>query len=222
MRIRKLLCFALAAVLLALPLSALCESSLVTRARLRLKLIGFDVPDEAAEAIDAYYTLYAEKLSVGDAVRDLLVYIGAGDHDYDTFEWTPKSDRFYAFDAEVFDVGRMYTLFLAGIQAIVPDAVITDVAEDLSGMTEEVVFDGLYLKDGTRSVSFCVNSHSYQITLDSLCDWFNEDMLSFIRDVLKKENCSRTLYVMPCGWDQTVLLFYGDPLEKPALDAAMR
>ena len=61
----------------------------------------------------------------------LLAAVGVGHFDAETFEWTPTSDIVYSFDVEVFDIDRMYTLFLQGIQSISGDEFeITQIREE--------------------------------------------------------------------------------------------
>ena len=154
----------------------------------RLRQTGLDLTDAVLEKIRNELQCDPDTLSAAD----LLLGLGLGDYDYDTGEWTPRSGEIYAFDAEIFDVDRMYTLFLQGVQAIVPDIRITDVREDLSQMTDEMTVpeDGLHPPtDGKRAVSFLCNGHAYSKELDSYGDWFNERMFSFMDEVLEKENC---------------------------------
>lgn len=179
----------------------------------QLRQAGLDLTDAVLEKIRNDLQCDPDTLSA----PDLLLGLGLGDYDYDTGEWTPRSGMIYAFDAEIFDVDRMYTLFLQGVQAIVPDIRITDVREDLSQMTDEMTVpeDGLHPPtDGKRSVSFLCNSHAYSVELDSYGDWFNESMLNFMDDVLEKENCPFRL----CCWNdmQFVFVVYGtkDKAEK--------
>ena len=88
---------------------------------------------------------------------------------------------------------RSNTLFLKGIQSIVPDIEITDVKEDLSGMTEEMSSseESGEMTDGTRGISFLCNGHPYAIELISYGDWINPDMIEFMNGVLAKENCPK-------------------------------
>ena len=139
------------------------------------------------------------------------MHMGLGEYDYETSAWTPTSNQVYAFDAEVFDIENMYTLFLQGVQSIVPDITITDIKEDLSGMTFELLpSEDPYAPatNGTRSVSFLCNGHPYSITLESEGDWFNSQMLDFMDEVLQKENCEKQLYVVTHRFDQMLILIY--------------
>ena len=153
----------------------------------------------------------------------LLAELGMGDYDYESGEWTPTSNQVYAFDAEVFDIAQMYTLFLKGIQSIVPDIEITDVKEDLSGMTEEMSSseESGEMTDGTRGISFLCNGHPYAIELISYGDWINPDMIEFMNGVLAKENCPKRLHLLPV-MDQVAVLVYCTEEQAAALDALIQ
>ncbi|MBQ9409954.1 MAG: hypothetical protein IJU28_11275 [Clostridia bacterium] len=173
----------------------------------KLRQLGFDLSDSVLETI-------GEELHVDPNTlpfTDLLLGLGLGDYDYDTGEWTPRSSRVYAFDAEVFDIDHMYTLFLQGVQAIVPGIEITNIREDLSGMTAELELSGDPMSpptDGKRSVAFTCNGHEYSTELDSRGDWFNEQMFLFLDQVLEKENCPLKLYEFQAQM-QYVIVVYG-------------
>lgn len=145
-----------------------------------------------------------------------LMEEGLGRYDYNTFTRTPTSDKVYAFDAEMFNVEGMYTELLQGIDAIVPDITITDVQEDLSGITEEM--DWETYSDGTRKVSFLCNSHPYEIELISYGDWVDIAFFDFLDEVLAKENCPNQLYALTHPFEQMVLVYYGN--EKDAREIA--
>lgn len=141
---------------------------------------------------------------------------GLGQYDYNTFTWTPTSDKVYAFDAEVFNIEGMYTEILQGIDVIVPDITITDVQEDLSAITEEM--DMETYTDGTRKVSFLCNGHPYEIELISYGDWVDIAFFDFLDEVLAKENCPNQLYALTHPMDQMILIYYGN--EKDAREIA--
>lgn len=133
-----------------------------------------------------------------------------GEYDYETRKWTPLSDSVFLFDFEVFDIEHMYTLFLQGVQSIANDITITDIVEDLSGMTEEMTANPLGIPtDGTRSVSFKINGHDYSATLESRGDWCNEKIIGIINSALEKENTPNRLWTVNYGIDQLVTFVYG-------------
>ena len=182
--------------------------------RLKQELAGDDMPDiwrilVRARLSDECFLTYS-----------MLQLAGMGNYDEETGEWTPTSHKVYSFDAEFYDIGHMYTLFLQGVQAIVPDVEITDIQEDLSHMTDTVKWP--YTPDsppvnGTRSVSFACNGHPYSVTLPSWLDWINTDIIPFMNDVLEKEGCPGRLYVVSDDLDQIVIMIYGAEAQADAL-----
>ena len=164
-----------------------------------------EIPDE----IKQYYQRQYE--SDNQTMFDILLNLGMGEFNEATGEWMPKSNQVYAFDAEVFDVEHMYTLFLQGVQSIVPDVVISDIQEDLSQMTDGMIPSETVewmQTDGKRTVSFICNDHPYSIELESWGDWINVGMLDYMNDVLEKEGCPNRLHVISHEMDQLVMLIY--------------
>lgn len=186
----------------------------------QLRQLGFDLTETVSASIGRELNCDINTLSV----TDLLLGLGLGDYDYDTDQWTPRSSQVYAFDAEIFNVEKMYTLFLQGVQTIVPDIQITDVREDLSGMTDEMTFDQDFAvppNNGKRSVSFNCNGHPYSIELDSYGDWFNNAMFDFMDHVLEKENCPFKLYEFPAQMQFVIMIYCSEnQMEKivPLID----
>ncbi len=175
----------------------------------KLRELGFVLDEPALNAIEEDVYCSVEELSV----TDLLLGLGMGNVDADTGEWTPRSSQVYAFDAEIFDIAHMYTQFLHGVQAIVPDIVITDIREDLSVMTDELTVSDDPLRpatDGKRSVSFVCNGHPYSVELDSFGDWFNEDMFRFMNQVLAAENCPLRLHDFTAFCQFAVVIYCSD------------
>ena len=158
----------------------------------------------------------AERLKPGMDIQSmdtasLLFLLGLGKDDYQTGKWEPISHDVFIFDAEVTFIDLMYMRILTGIDAIVPDIEITDIVEDTSGMTVEMVPDEKnpwMLTDGKRSVSFLCNGHPYSVELTSCGDWVNTDFFSFMDTVLEQENCPFKLYQMTAN-SQFVAMVYG-------------
>ncbi len=199
----------------------------------KLRQLGFDVNEQALqetgdqnEAFGTYITEMLGSANIPDGIKqafrqkyasenqtmfEILLNLGLGDYHYDTGKWTPKSNQVYAFDAEVFDIGHMYTLFLQGVQAIVPDVIISDIREDLSQMTDKMVpseTEEEMQTDGKRSVAFLCNGHPYAIELESWGDWINMNILDFLNEVLEKEDCPHRLHVISHEMDQLVIMIY--------------
>jgi len=161
---------------------------------------------------DKKWNTYTPSTEPEEFAYSLLISMGVGECDPETWAWTPTSSQVYAFDAEVFNVSGMYTEFFQGVNAIVPGAPFTDITEDLSGMTEEMDWSAgpfWYGTDGTRSVSFRCNGQAYTVTLDSYGDWFNERMIAETNRILAKEGFPKRLQVVIDGADQIVALIYG-------------
>ena len=135
-----------------------------------------------------------------DKIKQALKEYSFDFYNYDTYEWSPLTDQLYAFDLEIFDISHMYTLFLQGVQSIVPDIEITGIEEDLSGLNNDL--------DGKRKVSFLCNGHPYSFTLVGMHDWFDVNMLDYMQQVIQAENCPYELhYSFTIGQD--VALYYG-------------
>jgi len=187
-------------------------------ARQTLESHGYPVSDDAftmaLEQINMMQEWHAQfgvqaTTSHHDMVYQLLLCEGVGEYDYDAMVFTPTSDRLYVFDAEFFNIEGMYTEFLQGVQAIMPDAQITAVREDLSGMNA-------YL-EGSRKVFFDFNGHAYVVTLKSDGDWLNAEIIDFLNKVLTTEGYPGRLHIVSDGWDQMVFLIYGTEEEAASL-----
>lgn len=165
---------------------------------------------------DATLNKATEQLKPGTDIQSLdtaslLFLLGLGQLDYQSGEWEPVSRDVFIFDAEVTFVDRMYTSILTGIDAIVPDIKITEIKEDLSGMTEEMVPDEKtpwMMTDGKRSVSFLCNGHPYSVELTSCGDWVNADFFNFMDTVLEQENCPCKVYQITVNY-QFIAMVYG-------------
>ena len=234
----------LAVLLLFTTLNAAAEEDLnlpYDSAFMYLRLLGFTVDPEAADSFkqrtDDFLGMFLKTLDEDFRKAIISQYrkpaylmyaylldLGLGITDEKTGAWTPASDRVYAFDAEFYDIENMYSLFLQGVQSIVPDAVFADVEEDISGMTWELSWssDPAELPtDGTRRVSFICNGHPYSIELTSYGDWFNGEMLDFVNDVLRAEGCRKQLHILSPQYDQMVLLIYDNALSARLISGAL-
>ncbi len=196
----------------------------------KLRQLGFDLDEQVLQEIEsqtaAFLSGMMDNPEIPDEIKqyyqrqyendnqtmfDILLNLGMGEFNEATGEWMPKSNQVYAFDAEVFDVEHMYTLFLQGVQSIVPDVVISDIQEDLSQMTDEMILSETVewmQTDGKRTVSFTCNNHPYSIELESWGDWINMNILDFLNDVLEKEGCPNRLHVISHEMDQLVIMIY--------------
>ncbi len=220
-------------------------AELYGQARIRLEEAGIIVTDEdIQEAIKSdleYQKIVLEYLASMDeesrefftghynntyepenVAYSLLINMGVGKYDPETWFWTPTSSQVYAFDAEVFDVSGMYTQFFRGVNAIVPGAPITQVAEDLSDITEEVDWTSTNRPtDGERTVLFIFNGQEYSVTLESYSDWFNEKMIEETNRVLREQGFPHQLHLVTGGMDQMVGLIYGTEEEASRVRRAI-
>ena len=174
---------------------------------------GYTMTSPAIETLRSWgFTLDDATLNkAAEDIASLLDLLGSGKTDYQTGQWEPISHDVFIFDAEVTFIDLMYTRILTGIDAIVPDIEITDIVEDTSGMTVEMVPDEKnpwMMTDGKRSVSFLCNGHPYSVELTSLGDWVNADFFSFMDTVLEQEKCPFKLYQMTAN-SQFVAMVYG-------------
>lgn len=204
----------------SLALAEQADAVAMQRARETLEKLGFPVSDESFDmALEQHRMMQewyaqagyipAEPNDQSELAYQLLLCEGIGVYDYDTLTWTATSDRIYVFDAEFFNIEGMYTEFLQGVQSIMPDAQITAVREDLSGLDE-------YL-EGKRKVFFEFDGHSYVVTLNSDGDWLNAEIIDFLNQVLKTEGYTKQLHCVSDAWDQMVFLIYGAREDAAAL-----
>lgn len=150
-------------------------------------------PPEVAEAWEPY-----------QVVGLMLADIGMGEYDFDNGSWTPSSQTVYAFDVEVFDLDRMYTLFLQGVQSIVGDELIFEnIQEDTSQVNHE---EG----NGVQVISFTCQGRPYRYEAEVYNDWFDMGAVAFVNEVLAAEGLDKRLWCTSDGY-QECILFYNTP-----------
>lgn len=164
-----------------------------------LGISGFS--EEIIKEIEETWSAYPDMVAHMGKTAILLTYVGHGNYDYDTGVWTPNSSQVYSFDVEVFDIERMYTLFLQGLSAINNNEFeISQVVEDTSKVNYEQ-------GTGEQIISFCYNDTLYTYTARVDYDWFDTGFLNFMNEVLKTENNNKQLYFMGDGY-QECFVFY--------------
>lgn len=153
-------------------------------------------------------------MSPENYAHDLLLVVGAGERDATTGEWTALTQQVYAFNEKAFSMESMYVDFLRDVDVIVSDAVLTDIAEDLSGITGDIPADmqlfPIRLQNGTRKVFFQCNGAPCEIELASYGAWINMDILAYVNRVLQEQGCKGQLQVVSNAGDLMVMLVYGD------------
>lgn len=192
-----------------------------------LRELGIGIPDGAVidvedlldfekQFFEEYGYTYTE--SEYEFPLQLLSYIGLGEYDYDTWTWTPSSSDIYAFDTEIFDISRMYTNFLAGIAAIVPGFEPAEIMEEIHEDDRKQDWTDLFnASEGTTAVSFTLNGKRYERELDYYGDWFNEEAIDWVNEILEQQGFENRIYYLFDG-GQGLILYYGDEL----LDAKIR
>jgi hypothetical protein len=152
--------------------------------------------------IENYESIPAEYRDGIDLTLQLLYAIGCGDHIFDSGKWKPTSHKVYAFDTEVFDMNRMYTNFLMGVEAINRgEFSITDVQEDVSQADWDT-------DTGTQTIRFSYNTHPYAYAAKFYGDWLDMGVVAFMNGVFEAEGTPKRLY---CCGDQIQILFYDTP-----------
>ena len=136
-----------------------------------------------------------------DVAIMLLAAVGVGRFNLETFEWTPTSDMVYSFDVEVFDIDRMYTLFLWGIQSISKgEFEITQIQEDAG---EENNFSG----QGMRTVRFLWDGRPCVYHARVNHDWFDMEIIDYINKVLEDTGNPQRLYFMRDGYQECIVFY---------------
>lgn len=181
----------------------------------KLRGMGIDVPDEAVEKtearMDSFRKAWQEegfdyRESPRDFAVNLLWDLGSGEYDHDSALRTPTSSDVYAFDTEVCDIDNMYRLFLQGVSAIVPGFEPAGIEETIEEYPDLIAMFGIY---GKTTVSFVLNGTGYEHELRFMGDWFDENAIGWINEVLEKEGFEHRLYAFG-AMDQGLILVYGD------------
>ena len=187
-----------------------------------LRELGIEVSDETVQETEDILRRWELRWGIqpDDFALTLLSILGEGEESYDSDEhvwiWSPSSSSVYSFDAEVTDYTNMYKLFLQGIASIVPSFEATDIQENIRAWTPleckvNMWLHGNTLAEGITTVSFSVNGHRYERSMDSLGDWFNDEAIGWINEVLAAEGFDgQILAFLDNG--QGLILFYGDQI----------
>ncbi len=168
-----------------------------------LKKYGISgITDEMLNELEEGYAKLPPEI-LFDKTATLLSVLGSGTINYDTWEFTPSENGVYSFDAEVFDVGNMYTNFLRGISAIGgEELVFTDIQEDTSGVDWE---EGT----GRRTVSFQWNGNSYTLEAEAMSDWFDFSVADELNKIIMAGGNGKQLFFASDGY-QECIVFYCD------------
>ncbi len=186
------------------------DESMIARPDLSL-FRNSGIPEEVMASLAAMYN------SEEYIMYATLLRMGSGKYSLFTGSWKPTSNQVYSFDAEVYDIGHMYTDFLRGVDAIVPEVKFTRIREDLSGLTDELTpvngNESLYT-DGERRVSFRCGLHVHSVAVASYGDWIDLDtIMNYMNLVLQEEGCPKRLCTVSQSYDQMVIVIY-DTVER--------
>lgn len=137
-------------------------------------------------------------------VIDYLSWVGMGEYDSETWEWTPSTNGVYWFDTEFFNVSNMYTDFLYGVSAL---------ESSLDFEAIEELFDEQTLLEGTgdRSVRFTWDGQVYTIEAEMYYDWFDPTVADMLNQIIRDSGTGKQLYFAYDG-GQGFLVFYRDSL----------
>lgn len=148
-----------------------------------------------------------------NAVPSLLSYVGWGDYDDETWEWTPSRNGVYAIDMEVFEISEMYSNVLTGIAALSDgELVFTDVTEG----------GGLYSMElgvGWKKVRFTFDGRSRTLRPFTVLDWLNTDFLNDVAKLVERSDTGKELYFLYDA-DTVFYVFYRDAAWAAEFEAA--
>ena len=92
------------------------EKSVMSTAIEQVRAFGIDLTDEKLKEMEKELKRDVSALSV----TDILLWLGMGKYDYDTDQWTPRSNRVYAMDAEVYNVEKCTLCFCREFSPLCP------------------------------------------------------------------------------------------------------
>lgn len=115
--------------------------------------------------------------------------------------WAPYENGVYAFDLEVFDVGKMYTDFLNGISALDREELdFQEIQEDTSQVNWE---EGT----GKRTVTFLWENESFELETKENTDWFDMDVAYQLNQIIREHGKEKQLFFAGDGY-QEIFVFY--------------
>ena len=180
-----------------------------------LEILDIHISYQTIQELEAYDAEYAAEY--GDyykdnprasKVLDMLYWEGAGIYDSETGLWTPSSSGVYWFDMEVFDVSRMYTDFLMGVDAMDEELTFSGISEDYSSVNWET-------GTGIATVSFDYCGKTYHINASFDQDWFDPLVLTHVARILDQHTTPEKLWFTYDG--QALFLYYGTTEQAEAL-----
>ena len=136
-------------------------------------------------------------------IADVLYSAGCGEYDLDTWLWTPPDSGVYAFDLEVFELSRMYTNFLAGVEAASRGEL------DFTNITE--CDDHVDFESGTgyKTVTFTLDGKEYTLKPTMMSDWFDVTFAEEVARIVGTRENGKQLRFWYDGY-QMAYVFYAD------------
>ena len=161
------------------------------------------ITPELIEKMEKWYLEMPPEVII-DKAADLLTVLGDGEYDFENMTWTPDENGVYAFDAEVFNVDKMYTDFLTGISSLDKEELdFKNIQEDTSQMNWE---EGT----GKRTVTFEWKNKQFTLEAAVEDDWFDLNVANELNEIIKKYGNGKQLYFTGDGY-QECIVFYRDP-----------
>ena len=139
-----------------------------------------------------------------NAVPALLSYVGFGEYDDETWDWSPAGNGVYAVDMEFLDVSRMYTDYLAGIEDIGGGEL------DFENVEEDIWLGHLGLGLGWKEVSFTLNGRDHTLRPFMTMDWLDIGFVNKIAAIVDRADTGKRLYFLYDG-DTMFYVFYRNP-----------
>ena len=171
----------------------------------QMEQMGITGADDALIAdLEDTYAGY-DDVYISYKVTDYLSWVGMGEYDSTTWEWTPSENGVYWFDMEIWDISNMYTYFLRGVSALSID--------ELNFENIEMIVDESDLAEGTGdcAVRFTWNDETYTIDAELYYDWLDLSVADKLSQIIREQNTGKQLYYAFDG-GQGFLVFYRDPI----------
>lgn len=180
-----------------------------------LESLGIEgITDEMVDMLQKEWDQYPEDYRLYlDKTANLLMLLGCGTYDTETWEWTPSSADVYAFDMEFLNVDTMYTEFLRGVAALGGgDLDFTNIEENLDKVDWE---NGT----GSRSVKFEWRGTNGTLGAEMMNDWFDLNFADDLNILIAARCNGKQLYFGSDGY-QMIYVFYCDPEWAASFEAA--
>lgn len=155
------------------------------------------ITEEIIAEIEAY------PYRADNEVTTLLSYVGFGEYDDETWEWSPAGNGVYAVDMEFFEISGMYTDYLAGVADIGGgELVFENIEEDLWIGSAELGY-------GWKKVSFILNGTRHTLWPFMNMDWLDIGFADKVAKLVDRADTGKRLYFL-YEPDTVFYVFYRD------------